>query len=499
MNYDNIPFEQNVKILKANLPADIDEVESLDFPEYRGLTFEQFWHSLPIKLKFADYEREFFEALESGEPGRIKEAKKVYRKIRIKKATGLGITEFMARYVSWKCLKDDIWKNKQIDVSVILITGADQELSNTIIGRIKSLFTGKDFKSKESLIILNGCKVKAYPTQHLAPARGLNPRLVWIDEADFFPARYQDEARTVAERYRLKGDSLVVMISTPNLPGGLYERMDDEDTSINGYLYLDYNYKYGIGVVWTKEDIDKERRENPSFEREFNLQYGFGSGDVFDIPQLELSIQEYSLEYMGGSAGTYADPAWGSSLFGKVSGEIRDGILYVMEAEEYPRASPNSMVISMEESWNRHKQYCKVDAANPGFIKSLTEKDIPALGIAFGQEVPDREGSNTTVTLKKKLPINASVMLSNNLIRIHPQFKKLISQMRAVKFDKMGGIDKKDVPFDLVDAFDMMCWDLKSFDYGHYDIMDGRIVDKTESLEKINKKGGLKVNVENFE
>lgn len=464
-----------------------EEVDELDFPEYRGLSFEEFWHKLPHNLVYADYEKEFFEALESGEPERIKKAKKVYRKVRVKKATGLGITEFMTRYVAWKCLKDDVWKDQQVDLSVIVITGADKELTNTIIGRIKSLFTDKEFKTKESLIILNGCKIKAFPTQHLAPARGLNPRLVWVDEADFFPARYQDEARTVAERYRLKGDAIVVLISTTNLPGGLYERMDEEDTTKNGYLYLDYNYEYGIGIVWTREDMEKERRENPSFEREFNLKYGYGKGDVFDIEALEKCIEEYNLEYLGGSSGTYADPAWGSSLFGKVSGEIRDGILYVMEAEEYPRASPNAMLDSMEESWNRHKQHCKVDAANPGFIKDLTERNIPALGIAFGQEVPEREGSNTVVTLKKKLPINASSMVQNGLVRIHPSFKKLISQMRAVMFDKMGGIDKSEVPFDLVDAFDMMCWDLKSFNYVHYDVVKSGTILDSELKKPINK------------
>jgi len=37
-------------------------------------------------------------------------------------------------------------------------------------------------------------------------------------------------------------------------------------------------------------------------------------------------------------------------------------------------------------------------------------------------------------------------------------------------------IDKSEVPFDLVDAFNMMCWDLKSFDYGHYDIKNNKPV-----------------------
>jgi len=488
-------LEESLTIIQNGIKEKQDrEIKSLDFPEYRGMGFEEFWHSLPIKLEYAEYERIFFEALESGEPENIKTAKKVYRKVRIKKATGLGITEFMARYVAWKCLKDDIWKNQQIDVSVILITGADQELSNTIIGRIKALFSGIEFKSKESLIILNGCKVKAYPTQHLAPARGLNPRLVWVDEADFFPARYQDEARTVAERYRLKGDAIVVLISTTNLPGGLYERMDEENTDVNGYLYLDFNYKWGIGIVWTQEDIEKERQENPSFEREFNLHYGYGIGDIF-AEFVDEMVTEYDIKYQGGRAGTYADPAWGSSNFGLVTLEEREGILYVIEADEFARDSPSRMIGVMEDSWNIHKQSCKVDAANSGFIRDLTDRGIPALGIAFGQQVIEKEGSNTTTTLKKKMPINASVMAAKGLIKVHPNFTKLISQMRAVKFDKMGGIDKSEVSYDLIDAIDMGAWDLRAFDYSHYDLIGGKLVDKTET-DKVIKKNGITLNIE---
>ena len=467
------------KILYAD-----SEGMDVDLDKYRGLTFEQFWNALPKKLKYTDYEAELYDLIEN----------KGQRKTRTKKAGGLGITEFFARYIAWKCVKDDEWKDQQVDITAIIITGASFDLTKKIIGRIKGLFTGKEFKSKESLVVLNGCKIEAFPTNHLEPARGLNPRIVLLDEADFFPGRYQDEARTVAERYRIKGDAIIAMVSTPNLPGGLYERMDDEGDEKSGYITKEYNYEWGLGIVYDPEIIKREKIENPSFEREFNLQYGYGQGDVFDIPSLEESIKVYDIAYMGGQAGTYADPGWGSSKFGKVSGEVRDGIIYVTEAEEYERDSPSRMLGVIEESWNKHKQACKVDAANPGFIKDLKERNIPATGIAFGEMVIEDEGNNTKTTLKTKMPINASMMLKRGLIRIHPSFKKLISQMRAVTFDKMGGIDKSEVPFDLVDAFDMMMWDLKYYDYTHYDVMENKIVRTNDEPEK--KPTGIKMNVE---
>ena len=415
---------QNIERLKQ-ISEQNNDGKSLDFPEYRGLCFKDFWLKLPKKLSFTDYEQGLFDALESGEESRIKESKKVYRKIRVKKATGLGITEFMTRYVAWKCLKDDEWKNKQIDVSVIVITGARQELTNQIIGRIKGLFHDVEFKTKETVVILNDCKIEAFPTNNLSAARGLNPRLVWLDEADFFPGRYQDESRTVGERYRAKGNALLILISTPNLPGGLFERMDEETDEVNGYLTLEMPYTLGVGIVYDPDIIEEEKRNNPSFQREYNLQYGYGQGDVYDIDAIEqYTKEEYDLNYMGGQAGTYADPAWGSSKFGKIAGEVRDGIIYITECEEYERTSPSRMLDVMEDSWNVHKQVCKVDGANAGFIKDLKERGIPAVGVAFNELVPETEGSNTTTTLKKKLPINGSMMLKRGLVRIHPEFKK---------------------------------------------------------------------------
>ena len=47
------------------------------------------------------------------------------------------------------------------------------ELTKKVIGRIKGLFIGKEFKSKESVAVLNGCKIEAFPTNHLEQKNGL--------------------------------------------------------------------------------------------------------------------------------------------------------------------------------------------------------------------------------------------------------------------------------------------------------------------------------------
>src|SRR5215831_6889620 len=90
-------------------------------------TFNHFI-GLPLKDGIAyplfDYEQLVFNALEQ------------HKHLWIKKATGLGITELMLRYMVWLCLKDDRLKGQQMTV----VTGPRIELAITIIDRMKALF-----------------------------------------------------------------------------------------------------------------------------------------------------------------------------------------------------------------------------------------------------------------------------------------------------------------------------------------------------------------------
>ena len=454
-----------------------DEI-SVNLPQYRGLTFKEFWEALPTKLEYFDYEQDLTKLLETN------------KKLWIKKATGLGITEWTIRWIAWNCLKDDVWKNSQVDVSVFVIPGANQDLTNKVIGRIKTLFN-YEFKTKESVVMLNGCRIEGFPTNHLSPARGLNPKVVMLDEADFFPSRYQDEARTVAERYIPKTNPHILLISTPNLPGGLFERMEDEED--NGYVMKHMDYKIGLNKVFKEEDIITAKK-SPSFEREYNLKYGFGTGDVYEA--LDNIITEYDLTVVGGRSGCYGDPAFGSSNFGVLGAEIRDNILYITEANEFPRPSPSAMLDVMEDMAHRYNDNCKIDSAHPGFIRDLEERGIPALPINFGLQIRDHETANVQ-SLRSKMAINSAQMVKMGKVRIHPSHTKLISQLRAAQFDKKGGINKEELNFDIGDCFIMACWDLKEFDYGHYDVMDNKLV-KTNETE-IHKSSSVLMNTESFE
>jgi hypothetical protein len=83
-------------------------------------------------------------------------------------------------------------------------------------------------------------------------------------------------------------DPFIVMVSTPYTPEGLFEKIErePEETCIYKRIFMDYTY--GIGKIYTKEEIDKAK-QSPSFEREYNLKYLGLVGNVFhtkDIMQL---------------------------------------------------------------------------------------------------------------------------------------------------------------------------------------------------------------------
>jgi hypothetical protein len=88
----------------------------------------------------------------------------------IKKATGLGVSEFMLRFMTWLCLKDNALSGSQM----CIVTCSRIELAIALIDRMKGLFRGKGslvFGTKETVIELGGVKIEAFPSHHLCDER----------------------------------------------------------------------------------------------------------------------------------------------------------------------------------------------------------------------------------------------------------------------------------------------------------------------------------------
>jgi hypothetical protein len=394
----------------------------------------------------------------------------------VKKSTGLGVTEFFLRLMVWLCLRNDDYQNSQM----CIVTGPNIDIAIKLIKRMKGLFASKlavTFDSKETVLELNGCTIEAYPSNHIDAYRALdNPKFILIDEGDFFRKGEQEDVRHVSERYIAKSDPYIVMVSTPNAPDGLFERIEKEaeETCIYKRLFMDYTY--GIGKIYSQEEIDKAK-QSPSFEREYNLKYLGKIGNLFHTKDIEAAIEkgrkynpdDFNPLYSFTSRSTGIDPAYGSSAFGIVVTEWAEGIVQIMHAEEYHRPDYNemlSLVYGLISKYNVDSVY--IDGANPSFIKSLKLQigEDPDYDKVIARYRSEGLGDSWSKDMRI-IPVNFNkehkAMLGHckmilekdgGRIAINPdRFDKLITALRTA-VDNDGVLDKESTSYnDIFDAF----------------------------------------------
>jgi hypothetical protein len=411
-----------------------------------------------------DYEKILFDSLVTEDSN---------KHLWIKKATGLGTSEFMLRFMAWLCLKDSALSGSQM----CIVTGPRIDLAIALIDRIKQLFAGKHLNTldtKETVIELNGVKIEAFPSHHLDAMRGLpNVSFILLDEADFFPPGQQQDARDVSERYIAKSNPYIVMVSTPNAPDGLFEHIEKEAEGACLYKRLFLDYTYGVSKIYTAEEIGKAK-QSPSFEREYNLKYLGRIGNVFHTKDIETAIEKgrkynpdnFSPHFSSRSMGI--DPAYGSSAFGIVVTQFEDGIVQIMHAEEYHRPDYNEMlsvVYGLMSKYNVDSVY--IDGANPSFIKSLKLQigEDPDYDKVIARYRSEGLGDSWTKDMKI-VPVNFNkehkAMLGHckmilehepRKIAINPVFDKLITALRTA-VDNDGTLDKEATSYnDIFDAF----------------------------------------------
>ncbi|MGA8565319.1 MAG: hypothetical protein WB587_11265 [Nitrososphaeraceae archaeon] len=270
---------------------------------------------LPIKDKreypLFDYEKILYDSLMSVD-GSFKD-----KHLWVKKATGLGITEFMLRMMAWLCTKDNQWRNCQM----CIVTGPNIDIATKLIKRTKNIFEtklGLTFQNKETVLELNGCRIEAFPSNHIDSFRVLdNPKFILLDESDFWRKSEIDNVPHVAERYIGKSDPYIVMVSTPNAPGGLFYNIEAEPEDTCLYKRLKLSWEVGLGKIYSQEEIENAKH-SPSFDREYGLQYLGKVGNIFNEFQVlkaielgerykSLPINPYAIHSIG------VDPGFGSS------------------------------------------------------------------------------------------------------------------------------------------------------------------------------------------
>ena len=121
--------------------------------------------------------------------------------------------------------------------------------------------------------------------------RGLpNVSFILLDEADFSAWTAQD-VRDVSERYIAKSNPWIIMISTPNAPEGLFERIEREAEDSCSYKRLYLDYSYGLDRIYTTEEIEQAKVLHP-LKEDYNLKYLGLIGNVFHTKDIDGAIRE---------------------------------------------------------------------------------------------------------------------------------------------------------------------------------------------------------------
>ena len=398
----------------------------------------------------------------------------------VKKATGLGVTEFFLRFMAWLCLRNNEYRNSQM----CIVTGPNQELAIKLIKRMKVLFEEKlgiTFASKETVLELNGCVIEAFPSNHLDAFRSLtNPKFILLDEADFFLKSEQEDVRHVSERYIAKSNPYIVMVSTPYAPDGLFDSMEKEPEESCIYKRILLDYTYGLDKIYTREEIEKAK-VSPSFEREYNLKYLGGIGNVFHTKDIDAALKKGTTNQVQANKmspkSMGIDPGWGSSPFGIVITQMTDGQIHVLYAEEFERPDFNEMlskVWSLMTEFELSKKNGKiyVDGANPSVIKSLKlqlgeDPDYDKVIAYYKSQKWDWTQKMTVIpvnfsTEHKAMLGHAKVIFEQGYISVNSKHDKLITSLRTA-VENEGILDKEVTSYD--DVFDAFRLALKFYSY----------------------------------
>jgi hypothetical protein len=111
------------------------------------------------------------------------------------------------------------------------------------------------------------------------------------------------------------------MVSTPNAPEGLFERIEKEPAETCLYKRLLLDYTYGLDKIYSKDEINAAKA-SPSFEREYNLKYLGLVGNFFHIKDIKRAIEKGTSIPPSNKVNTYTlkamglDHGFASSNFG---------------------------------------------------------------------------------------------------------------------------------------------------------------------------------------
>ncbi len=349
---------------------------------------------------------------------------------------------------------------------------------------MKQLFEplGIYFDSKETVLELNKCVIESFPSNHIDSFRSLdNPKFILLDECDFFRKSESEEVRAVAERYIAKSNPFIVMVSTPNQPGGLMQTIENEPENKCLYHRIKLDYRYGLNKIYSIKDIERAK-QSPAFEREYDLKYLGKIGNLYSQLSIDNAIERgrvYDPDSINLLTEKYMtiDPAFSSSKFAIMVAEWVRALkqIRILYAEELDHPSYED---ALDQVFRIRKKYGNivnigVDASQPELIVSLKKKIDERHQWQYVQDKIQYCKKHNLMIGDYMIvcPIvfnteSRSFMTSHSkhmldyhrgLIAINPKFTKLITALRGAQFSEEGKLDKDESPHnDLLDCFQML-------------------------------------------
>jgi hypothetical protein len=271
------------------------------------------------------------------------------------------------------------------------------------------------------------------------------------------------------------------MVSTPNSPGGLMESIENEPSDKCLYKRIKLDYRYGLGKIYTAEEIEKAK-QSPSFDREYDLKYLGKIGNLYSQLSIDKAIdrgRQYEPDSVNANSEKYLilDPAWSSSKFGIIVAEWnrQHKQIRILFADELINSSYDE---ALDQIFQLRRQYGNVlnmgvDASALEVIMSLKKKIGERYDWTYVQEKLQycKKHGLDPATRMIVVPIpftleNKAFMASHSLrilddprglIAINPRFTKLITALKAAQFNDRMILDKENSPNnDILDCFQML-------------------------------------------
>ena len=385
----------------------------------------------------------------------------------IKKASGIGATTLLLRYLTWKILVNDDLEYKNI----FIISGTHVRHANDVKIKMEDLFRKRfpliRLESKFTDLWIKNTNIKIFPSRNVKDLRGYTDvSYLFIDEADYFEPSVNSELLHAITRYEEKSNCTTIMVSTPNRPGGLFETIEKDPNSKYCKIVLDYTV--GLDKIYDRKEIEKKKNE-PEFPREYMGQYLGRVGNVFLPSQIQNCIElgsEYSIDKVPVSLYTLKsvgiDPGFSSSGTGivvleHIKPELQEDKIRVIESHFIEKGDPNKIVELCWSRWKKHNwmnTYFFIDGSNRAMVNLLKIRWDESLT----WETSESFGPNSRIrpvnfsTEHKNMLSNLHAVISKGYLGIEEKHDKLLTSLRTAHAEELNLKKDQTSYSDLLDA-----------------------------------------------